>query len=179
MLSPKSPPENVRDTHRGWCNLDACVLAQRSALPRCSLSHVGALTPDFTRLGLPETKTAFPSPTPFLLLVLILAHPSLLVLFLLPSAYLLHPIPWVIPPHSHSSVLPNLFPLLQLPLQTLPSDLVPLLWLPSLPLPQTRPPSRAGFCFPSARGFSTRLASPAILLVRYLPSPSLGEICTL
>lgn len=88
MLSPKSPPENIQDTHRGWCDLDAGVLAQRSALPRCSSSHVGALTPDLTRLGLPETKTAFPSPTPFLLLVLTLAHSPLSIIFLLPSAYL-------------------------------------------------------------------------------------------
>lgn len=73
-------------TEAGATWMPACwhrgVLCHAAARPRF------ALTPDFTRLGLPETKTAFPSPTPFLLLVLILAHPSLLVLFLLPSAYL-------------------------------------------------------------------------------------------
>lgn len=130
-----------------------CLRAGRkgSALPRCSSSHVGALAPDFTRLGLPRTKIAFPSSTPFPLLVLIIANPSFLVLFLLPSAYL-H-----LPPAPHPRGNPTTLaffsasqpistsplPLLQVPLQTLPSHPVPLSWLPSPtpPLPQTRPPS--------------------------------------
>lgn len=104
-----------------------------SATPQLLLPHgrsSAVLAPKFTHL--PETKTAFPSSTPFSLLALILVNPSPLILFLLPSAYLHLPPPPV--PHSLGNSTTLVFfsvskststsplALLQLPLQILPLE---------------------------------------------------------
>lgn len=54
--------------------------------------------------------------------------------------------------------------LLQLPLQTPIRDPVPPQWL-SLPTPQTKPASWAGFCFPSPEGWSKGLSNLADLIL--------------
>lgn len=165
---PEPPRENTEDSPQGWCNPDACVMAGKecSATPQLLLPHgrsSAVLAPKLTHF--PETRTAIPSSSPFSLLALILAHPSLLILFLLPSAYLhLPPVPHpmgnattfvfltVSKPTSASPLS-----LLQLPLQTLPLETQSHPTGSFYPLHLTPSPSQATFLSRVLFSFSRRL----------------------
>lgn len=108
--------EETGNSPQGWCNIDACVMAEENAQSHPSFYwHVEELSCICSKFPLPKTRATIPSSTPFSLPALIFVNPSLLILFLLPSIYF-HLLPVTHSmgnsPAFHSSVFPNVLPLL-------------------------------------------------------------------